>query len=149
MGIDTLLSGAPDKWIDALDDYQKNLVLQLINENKDPLIAAEKWLSYGIAHTYPFGVQKASANFLDNVKKEIMKFLCGDPEYNNEREELSKSRQTVHNYVICLISSAIAIKLGTSLVFLAPVVAIILFSFGKCTLKAICATYKESAEEPT
>ncbi len=144
--INVLLNDDPNKWIETLDNYQKKTVLDLCELGDSPSVIAEKWLKYATANTYQFGAQKTSAILLNNVKKEVIKFLCGDPEYDQERKELAKNREVTRNYVIGLIASVISVKVGLSLVFLAPVVAIIIFSFGKCTLKAICTTLKELEE---
>ena len=145
--IDTLLNDEPRKWIDALEVYQKNVISELLETGDPPSVVAEKWLGYATANTYRFGVQKTSAILLENTKKEILKFLCGAPEYEQDRKDLAKSRDPTRDYTIGLISSAIAVKVGMSYVFLAPVVAVLLFSFGKCTLNAICSTFTQSRED--
>lgn len=145
--IDTLLNDEPSKWIDALEAYQKNVISKLLETGDSPSVIAEKWLGYATANTYQFGVQKTSAILLGNLKKEILKFLCGAPEYEEDRKDLAKSRNLTRDYVIGLISSVIAAKVGISYVFLAPVVAVVIFSFGKCTLNAICSTFSEDGED--
>ena len=148
MNWEELLNDNPELWITALEEYQQKVVLELIklNDNKS-IVAAERWVCYGTSNTFPFGVKKVSAKFFENLKNELLKFICGDPEYDEERKELSKHNENMRAYVIGVVSAAIALKLGTSAVFLAPAVVILLFSFGKCTLKAVCANYKASGED--
>jgi len=67
---------------------------------------------------------------------EIELFLNGDEKYEKERLNIIRESTVVQHYIIGVVSIAMSPYLGTSSVFLAPVVAIVFFTITKIGLNA-------------
>jgi hypothetical protein len=145
--LELLLAGPAEAWVNqGLESYQQKICWELLADNTDPMRAAETWLTVSPTDTSPFGATSSTRIFLDRVIEEIEKLLCGDPAYEKERKKIISSSKSAHSYFVAAISVAIAPTLGSSAVFLAPVVALILLSMGKCSLAAWCRTRIEKRE---
>lgn len=133
----------PDSWIDTLSTYQKNLIQQLYEQTHNYDEVANKWLTASIPMNVPFGTQRNSSVFFEKVLDEIEAFFSGDEKYKDSRLAILKESGAVQNYVVGLISIALAPVLGTSSAFLAPVIAIVLLIITKIGLNAWLAARKE------
>jgi hypothetical protein len=127
-------------WLDGLKPYQRKDVLELIQIHGEE-IAAEKWLSaYGFSNTIPFGGQSDSKPFFAYFKEEFTKFICGHPDYEEQREKIKSQGEIVSAVTISYISIALSSKIGMTSALLSPAVALLLFTAGKIGLKAYCKT---------
>jgi len=130
-----------DEWISGLKPYQKNSINQLLKSN-EPNDVAKIWLtSHGALTTIPFGGIRDTNLFWKNFVDEFNKFICDDTEYANEKKDFKSEIPLSKELLISVISAAIGAKLGFSATFVAPVVALSLFTVGKLTKNAYCATY--------
>lgn len=145
--IDNLFQAEDDAWLNALPEYQKERVLELQSTGMKHEEIAEKWLSAIPNNTVTFGTEDNKKVFLKNVGIEIEKLLCGDESYNEQRKNIISSTDIVHTSFVSMVSVAIAPALGTSAIFIAPVVVLFFTTFGKITLNAWCTTRKEQKEE--
>lgn len=127
------------EWLDGLKPYQKDLILEMLKNEKDPEKVAMGWLnSNSLGNTTPFGGEKDPKPFWDRFKLEFRKFICGDKAYDKERRELSKEVPVSSMLAINVISGALGATIGYSATFLAPAVAILLYSIGKMSVNAYC-----------
>jgi len=142
-----LLASHPDKWLDALPNYQKNRLKAQLAAGQSPEDVANAWLTANIENTFPFGAQRSNDIFFKNILIEIEKFLCGSKEYDSDRQALKKNGNITYTYSVGFISASIAPSLGTSAAFIAPVIALPLISIGKVTLNAWCKLRLEIKDE--
>ena len=143
--LEPLFEGDPDGWLDALKPHQTAATRHLLKEHADEESAAAAWLSAtGAAENAPFGVLGLNRVFVDKLKGELFELLCGSERYNKEREELVKTGEMARLYVVGVLSAAIAPTLGSSAVFIAPAVALMLVLITKMTLRAWCAAQPSS-----
>lgn len=120
--------------------------MQLLAGSENPQEVAAAWLSVSPQNTFPFGVEKGERIFLNKLWDEVEAFLCGDPKYESDRQKLEQESNITHTYFVGVVSAAIAPTVGSSGVFLAPVIAIILMSMGKITINAWCKLRQEIKE---
>ncbi|HFK1756494.1 TPA: hypothetical protein ACGXQC_000860 [Bacillus cereus] len=128
------------EWLNALPDYQKSVVSELLISNSHEE-AATAWLEASIDHTSPFSTQpKSEKKFFDLLKKEVQKILCGSPDYAAERDELTRLTQSPENKTafVSAISALIGAKVGLAASFIAPAIVIIFMIIGKASLNAWC-----------
>lgn len=129
-----------DNLIDALEPYQQELVKELVN-NYGLDGALDKWLTaQGPVNMVKFGgVQEKENNFKERYKNEINKFLCGHPDYQNERKEFGKINDSSKTIVISGLSAFIGSKLGVAATVISPAIVISLGLAGKMGIKAYCS----------
>jgi hypothetical protein len=142
-----LLTEDRSLWIEALPTYQKKRIESVLSNGKGWEEAAEVWLSASIDNTFPFGAGKSKGLFLEKVWEEIYKYLCDPESYSDEKKKMAKEGNVTHALFVGAVSAAIAPSLGTSAVFIAPVVALLLASMGKIALNAWCETKRISIED--
>lgn len=133
-------------WVSALPLHQQKTIAQMYAQLGDYEEVAKAWLSSSVPTNVPFGTQKKTSVFYENVLNEIEAFFTGDEKYKDSRLALLKESGVVQNYIVGGISIALAPVLGTSAPFLAPVIAIALLTIGKIGLNAWLATRKEKRE---
>jgi len=130
-----------DEWVSELKPYQKNSIIQLL-QNNEPNDVAKIWLtSHGTTNTIPFGGINDTKPFWDNFVNEFNKFICDDHAYKNEKKDFVKESPLSKTLLISAISAAIGAQIGFSSTLVAPAVALLLFTVGKMTKNAYCATY--------
>jgi len=130
-----------EEWIAELKPYQKNSIVQFL-QNNEPNDVAKIWLtSHGTVNTIPFGGIRDTKPFWDNFVNEFNRFICDDHAYQNEKKDFKKDVPLSKMLLISVISAALGAKLGFSATFVAPAVALLLFTVGKMTKNAYCATY--------
>lgn len=141
--IQALFHGDGAQWLDGLPKYQRDLIAQLLSSGSTPEEAAEQWLTVVPCDTAPFGAEPNSRQFMDRVWDEVAAFLCGDLKYDADRKRLLAESKATHAYVVGAISTAIGPVVGVSAPLVAPMVALLLLSLGKCVLNAWCAGRKQ------
>jgi hypothetical protein len=147
--LDELLSDDPKQWIRELPEYQRAPLEQLLKEGQSFEEIAQNWLSASAANTYRFSAVNPAGKkdaFLDNLRKEIRAFLCGDNKYKKERDGLLGEKGLARTYVVSAMAVAIAPYLNVAATVIAPVVALLLASLGKITINAWCASQKSDSD---
>lgn len=125
-----------DSWISSLPKYQYDSLNELYSEIHDYEDVAKAWLTASISNTAPFGVKENKSIYFERILDEIELFLNGDEKYEKERLNIIRESTVVQHYIIGVVSTAMSPYLGTSSVFLAPVVAIVLFTITKIGFNA-------------
>jgi len=128
-------------WLKALPAYQSDVVEELLKV-KSPEDAATAWLEASIDNTSPFGGQpQPKRKYLELLKVEVRKLLCGSPEYDNERNELDELAKSPANKtaIVSMVSAVIGAKVGLAATFIAPAIVIIFIMVAKTSLNAWCA----------
>jgi hypothetical protein len=141
--LDELLNDEPGKWVTELPEYQRAPLEQLLKEGLSFEQIAQNWLSASAANTYRFSAVNPAGKrdaFLDNLRKEIRAFLCGNNKYKKERDGLFGEKGLARTYVVSAMAVAIAPYLNVAATVIAPVVALLLASLGKITINAWCAS---------
>ena len=149
--LDELLSDDPKKWITELPEYQRTPLEQLLNDGQSFEQIAQSWLSASAANTYRFSAVNPAGKkdaFLDNLRKELRAFLCGDNKYKKERDGLFGEKGLARTYVVSAMAVAIAPYLNVAATVIAPVVALLLASIGKITINAWCASQESGSDAP-
>jgi|SRR5690625_1141910 len=136
--LDDLHNVEPYVWIDTLPEYQATRVRLLMEHSESALEAAKIWLEASPENTYPFGGQKSENIFLEKIKDEFEKFLCGDKKYEEERSKLFSSGEALQTTIVSSISAAIAPTIGASSVYLMPIIVLLFITIGKISINAWC-----------
>jgi hypothetical protein len=146
--LDELLNDDPTKWVTELPEYQRAPLEQLLKEGLSFEQLAQNWLSASAANTYRFSAVSPAGKkdaFLDNLRKEIRAFLCGDNKYKKERDRLFGEKGLARTYVVTAMAVAIAPYVNVAAPVIAPVVALLLASLGKITINAWCASQEDDS----
>ncbi len=141
--IDALLAEEPEKWVQDLPEYQRDPIQKLLAAGASFDEVAQAWINASAANTYRFAAAAPVGNkgaFLENLKQEIHRFLCGDKKYKTERDGLFGEKGPGRTYVVSAMAVAIAPHLGVASAVIAPLVALVLASIGKVALNAWCTT---------
>ncbi|PFG05245.1 hypothetical protein [Bacillus sp. es.034] len=128
-------------WLEALPNYQKEIISELL-ASKSLEETALAWIEASVDNTSPFtGQPQPEKKYLPLLKKEIHKLLCGNPEYEADRNELAQLTQTKENNstIVSMVSALIGAKVGLAATFIAPAVVIIFMMIAKTSLNAWCA----------
>lgn len=128
------------KWLDALPNYQRELVSELLASNSHEE-AAVAWLEASVGNTSPFsGQPQPEKKYFALLKKEAYKLLCGNPEYAADRNELTHLFQTPENktVIVSTVSALLGVKVGLAATFVAPAIVIIFMMVAKTSLNAWC-----------
>lgn len=144
--IEEIFMVAPNSWINALPDYQKNAINQLYSISNSYEDTAKAWLAASMPTTVPFGTEKGKSIFFEKVLDEVESFLSGDEKYKNDRIAILQEKGVVQTYIVGVISAALSPKLGASAVFLGPVIAIVLVIITKMGINAWLAMRKEKKD---
>lgn len=131
----------PEEWFLCLETYQKTSLKEMQLDVTKYEEIAEEWLNCNISQTAQFGTQAKSKIFLANIKKEIVKFICDDTSYTEEKAKLKAQPVINRTLVVSTMSAAIATIIGTNAVLITPVIVLVLMTFGKMTKNAFCKTY--------
>ena len=141
--LDLFFKDDESQWLDALPNYQKDVVSELLASNSNDYDkAALSWLEASVDNTSPFsGEPKKDKKYFESLKNEVYKLLCGNPDYAADREELTqlvKSEGSKSPVVACM-SGIIGAKIGLAAAFVAPAIVILLMMITKTSLNAWCA----------
>jgi len=142
--LDDILLNDPDSWLEVLPGDQRAAVEALLTRNAEPLDAAAKWLVTVPSDKRLFGALGRKP-LVDRIVNEVRGFLCGDPEYEEERKQVAEKVAPTQLWVVSALTAAIAPKLGVAAELIVPVVVLVFISFGKCTLNAVCKVWNEQA----
>ncbi|ETT55440.1 hypothetical protein BSK66_32355 [Paenibacillus odorifer] len=144
--ITDIFEGNSEEWLDALPTYQKNIVTDLLHAHS-PELAANVWLEATIENNSPFSSvpSEDKKKYFNFLMDEIQKLLCGNPEYDNQRNEILElfNKNDSKAVIVSFISTFIGANFGLSAVFIAPVIVIILMIIGKTSLNAWCTMQRE------
>lgn len=145
--IDTLLNDEPIKWVQGLPEYQREAIEELLASGSSFDNVAQAWISASAENTYRFAAATPVGDkgaFLQNLKKEIRAYLCGDKKYKKMRDELFGKKGVGRTYVVSAIAVAIAPYLSVASPVISPLIALVLASIGTVTLNAWCATHNDT-----
>jgi hypothetical protein len=136
-----LLQESEIEWLDALPNYQKSTIAELLETNPYESVAAI-WLESSIGNNSPFGAgnPQGKKNYFNYLKKEFHKLMCGNPEYAAERKELNQlfEKNDTKTAIISFISAIIGAKIGLAATFIAPAVVLLLMLISKTSVNAWC-----------
>lgn len=141
--IDDLLHGEPAEWVQELPEFQRTTIQELLSKGLNFEEVAQAWITASAENTYRFSASAPVGDkgaFLDNLKKEIRGFLCGDKKYKKERDGLFGEKGLARTYVVSSMAVAIAPHLSVASAVIAPLIALVLASIGKIALNAWCAS---------
>ncbi|HDV3547060.1 TPA: hypothetical protein RH166_004837, partial [Escherichia coli] len=132
-----------EAWLSTLKKYQSSTIKSFLEQGTEEQ-ALESWLTAsGPSLTSPFGGDASSMPgkkaFVDQFKQEFRAFVCGSDKYVKERNGLGELGGDIKTYLVSVISSSIATSLGTTTVFIAPAVVIMLITISKMGLNAWCS----------
>ena len=143
--LDLLLNSESEELLLTIDDFQTEILKTfLASSSNDYLQSADKWLNATTANTAQFGGEASKAKiYRDKVLDEIEKFICGNDEYEEDRKKISESSDKSRQYILGVMSVAIGKTLGVAGTFIAPVIVLLIMSFGKILTNAWCEMRKE------
>lgn len=129
--------------LELLKPYQKQITATLLlNSNLEEV--SYKWLeANGPSNTVSFGGNSLNSNknLKKEFKKEMSKFICGDPEYLEYHNKFITGIKDLKNTVIIPYGTILANKLGVTATFLYPAI-ITFFSFAiQIGFNIYCKTY--------
>jgi hypothetical protein len=140
--IEELLLDNPSEWINGLPAFQRETIDALLTSGLSYEDAAKSWASTTTENTFGFSasgsVGKKGA-FVENLKHEIRKFLCGDKKYKTERDGLFGQKGLARTYIVTQIAVSISPHISVASTVISPIVALLLASFGKIALNAWCS----------
>ena len=142
---DLLLSADSPNWLSALPRNQQQSIEHLLLSSSDPLEAASKWLIGTSRNKSRPASTRGTKPIVENIVREVRGFLCGDPRYEKDRAQISEKVAPTQAWLVSAVTAAIAPKVGAASAVIAPVVVLAFISFGKCTLNAICSSWKGPA----
>lgn len=145
--IDTLLAEEPIKWVQELPEYQRDAIEKLLSDGASFDEVAQAWLNASAENTYRFAASAPVGDkgaFLENLKREVRAFLCGDKKYKKERDGLFGDKGLARTYVVSALAVAIAPHLSVAAAVISPLIALVLASIGKVALNAWCATQSDA-----
>lgn len=144
--LNIVTSSEPNDLLLALDSYQADIVKTFIEKTSGNYIeCASRWVNSTPTNTALFGGEQGKSKiYIEKVLEEIEKFLCGDASYDEDRKKIAESTDNTQKYIIGVMSVAIGKVLGVAGTFIAPVIVLLLLSFGKIAVNAWCAMRRET-----
>jgi len=141
-----IIQSDQDELLTSIDDFQADILRTFLEKNSnDYLVSADNWLNATTANTAKFGGDPSKAKiYRDKLLEELEKFLCGAEQYEEDRKKIAESSDKSQQYIIGVMSVAIGKSIGAAGTFIAPVIVLLLLSFGKMALNAWCEMRKES-----
>lgn len=141
--IESIFESDPDEWVAALPEFQREAIQALRAAGASYDDVALAWVTASAENTHRFSASAPVGEkqaFLNNLKKEVRAFLCGDEKYKTERDGLFGDSGVVRTYVVSAIAVAIAPHLNVAVPIIAPLIALFLASIGKIALNAWCVS---------
>jgi hypothetical protein len=137
-------------WLDALPEYQRKSIQQLLDQGKTYEEAAVIWLSAnGPSNTHPFGTQNTKSIFFEKLLEEVESFFCRDDKYIEEKKQLLTQFKAGDVYVLTFISTVISPIVGASAPLISPAIALILMTILRMGLNAWCSLRREIKQNST
>lgn len=128
--------------IDILDNYQKEIILELLQTKNEEEIL-DIWINVsGTDFTSKFGGNQKD-DFLKNFKTEFNKFVLEDEKYNEEIKEFKSYANATKIFIVSFLTDLFSKVIGVSSVVVTPLVVLSLGIIGKIGLNA----YKEMIKE--
>lgn len=146
MNIEAIFDVEPESWLSTLPDYQKVMIDELYAIKGDYDEVAKSWLNNSISTTVPFGTQKGKSPFFEKILDELEAFFSGDPRYEKERASLISEKGIVQAVFVSGLSYVLSTVFGVAGAFLAPVIAIALFTITKIGINAWLASRKATRD---
>ncbi len=148
MTLDEFFMLTPDRLSMGLEPYQREIIQELLStNNNDYLKVADAWLQASPAQTAGFGGDPTKSNskiYREKILEEIEKFICGtDDSYDDERQKISDNVEASEQVIVSIISAAIGAHLGLAGAYLAPIIVVLIMSFGKIGRNAWCSMRKD------
>lgn len=130
----------PEEWLDVLKPYQKSRIEALVAQGHDYEGVAEIWMGTALKENSPFSAQPDQNRYYEQLVKEIRKFLCGNSEYDENRQQLLEATQglTGREQFVSVISAVLGAKLGLAVAFIAPVIVLCIIVACKMSVNAWC-----------
>jgi hypothetical protein len=130
-----------DNWLEALPAYQRQTIEALLNAGKTPDEVAQLWLTTsGPANTSPHGAGRFPSLFYDKLIEEVERFVCDDPTYAAERQNLLHEVGAGKAFLVGAIATALAPHLGVAAAVIGPSIALILQIVSRVGARAWCET---------
>lgn len=144
--LNKIIESDQEDLLTSIDNFQSEIIrLFLTATSNDYLASADNWLNASTANTAKFGgEQNKSKIYREKLLEELEKFLCGDKQYEDDRQKIIESTDNSKKYIILVISNAIGKKLGVAGTFIAPVIVLLILSIGKMAINAWCSMRKET-----
>ncbi len=141
-----IIQAEPEELLSSLDDFQAEILkIFLTTTSNNYLGSADKWLNATTANTAQFGGDPNRGKvYIEKLIDEVEKFLCGDELYEGDRKKIAESTDKSLKYIIGVMSVAIGKIIGVAGTFIAPVIVLLIMSFGKMAINAWCAMRKET-----
>lgn len=126
--------------LELLKPYQQKTLLPLI-ESVGEEEAAKIWLSpeSGSQSSSFGGGENQPDPYFDRLIEEIRKLICGDENYQEDREKIIEKANTSALFVVATISALMGDVFGVTPALLTPVVILILKMISKVGTNAWCA----------
>ncbi len=130
--------------------YSRTSIQNLLASGKTPFEAAEEWLrSAGPTDTAPFGgAVDASRLMLQNLLVEMRNVVCGGPEYESERKEVSKAVGSGKYAIATALGVVAGPHLGAAAVVVAPAIVLVLSIVATAGQKTACQVLDELVQGP-
>lgn len=144
--LNNIIQSDQEQLLASIDGYQAEIIKSFLsNTSNDYLQSADNWLNASPANTAKFGGEQNKAKiYRDKLLEELEKFLCGDQQYEDDRNKIAESTDKSQKYIIGVMSAAIGKTLGAAGPFIAPVIVLLILSIGKMAINAWCAMRKDS-----
>lgn len=130
----------PEEWLDVLKPYQKKRIEALVAQGHNYEEIGEIWMGTALKDNSPFGTQPNQNRYYEQLVKETRKFLCGNSEYDENRQQLTEATKglTGREQFIAYVSGILGAKLGLAVAFVAPVIVICVIAACKISVNAWC-----------
>lgn len=138
-----------DEWLSSLPDYQQQSLIPLLLKLPEEEVA-KSWVDSSFKTTSPFSADNSKKGYFDYVKVEFTNFICGNPKYDEQRNEIKSQidiQDGIKTFIVSSISTAIGSQIGASAVIIAPVIVILLSLAGKIGVNAYCEMSHYQSED--
>lgn len=127
-------------WFEGLPRAQAQTLSNLLDSGSSEDEVGESWLTKaGSSTTAGFGVGGPLQSFHSNVKAEFVAFICGDPKYENERQQAVQIWNNQGKVgLVSMVAAVVASTVGLAAAAIVPVVALLFSLASKIGLNAFC-----------
>jgi hypothetical protein len=136
-----------DEWLSVLKPYQQKIMHSLIDKYGEE-DAIKRWIkSKGPLNTATFGgvpTNDDKKNYYQCIKQEINYFICGNPKYSKERDNILKGANVISISIASKISQIIAQAVGMSIAVVLPAILLLFHSISKISINAYCSMIEKN-----
>lgn len=127
-------------WLKVLPQNESKLISDLLSSNPSEEEISKTIQSWFSVITPMNKSTKRNMEYYFLVKKEVFKFLCGDPVYDIERKKINLLNNSLNWEVtlVTVVSTIMGSQLGIIETLVAPIVVIIFIMISKITLNTWC-----------